>query len=235
MVEKIVNLRSIGASKGERKTPKTHGSRADEVRENLIQAIRSGRYSPGERIRETEVADWLSVSRTPVREAFRRLETEGLLIFESWRGAIIADLNRQQISELYAMREILEGAAAKLAARHIDDAEIDLLEVLLEKSDGENDPGKLAELNRQFHGAIHDSAHNRYLSQTLEQLRNSLALLKGTTYSVPGRADEVTAEHQAIVAAIRARKPDAAETAAREHIAAAQKARLRLLMEEGLS
>ncbi|MDA9008803.1 GntR family transcriptional regulator [Alphaproteobacteria bacterium] len=238
MLEKIVKLELSKPikSKSERTRVGNQGSRADDVKERVVEAIRGGRYQPGERIRETEVADWLSVSRTPVREAFRRLESEGLLVFESWRGAIVADLNRQQISELYAMREVLEGAAARLAARHIDEAEIELLSMLLERSNRQDASAeKLAELNRQFHEAIYASAHNRYLSQTLEQLRNSLALLKGTTYSVPGRRETIAQEHQAILDAISARNPEAAEIAARAHIVAAQRARLRLLIEEELS
>ena len=208
------------------------GSRADQVRERIREAIRSGRYKPGDRIRETEVADWLDVSRTPVREAFRRLESEGLLTFESWRGVVVADLDRQQVSELYAMREVLEGAAARLAARHIDDCEIEVLELLLDRADKtNNDPATLAEINRQFHEMIYGAAHNRYLTQTLEQLRNALALLRGTTFAVPGRAETAAREHRAILDAIRRRDSNNAEAAARAHIEAAHRARLRLLLE----
>ena len=210
----------------------SHAPRAAQVQQQILEAIRSGRYRPGDRIRETEVADWLNVSRTPVREAFRRLEAEGLLSFESWRGVVVADLDRQQVSELYAMRKALEGAAAKLAARHIDDAEIELLDLLLEQSSNTaTTPEALAEINRQFHETIYAAAHNRYLLQTLEQLRNALALLRGTTYSLPGRAATALKEHKAIVEAIRVRDAEAAEQAARNHIAAAHRCRLRLLIE----
>lgn len=208
-------------------------SRADRVLGRIREGIRSGRYKPGERVRETEVADWLGVSRTPVREALRRLESEGLVSFESWRGVVVADLDRQQIGELYAMREILEGAAARLAARHIDDAGLDLLDLLLARADeAAGDPEALAGINRRFHETIYGAAHNRYLNQTLEQLRNSLALLRGTTFAVPGRPETAAAEHRAILSGIRARDPDTAETAARAHIAAAQRTRLRLLVDE---
>ncbi|MEM8688446.1 MAG: GntR family transcriptional regulator [Pseudomonadota bacterium] len=211
---------------------KSSSPRAEQVRREILQAIQKRRYAPGERITETEVATWLGVSRTPVREAFRRLETEGLLTFQSWRGVVVADLDRQQINELYAMRQALEGTAARLAARHIDEPEIDLLEQLLARSaDVESSVEDLARVNRRFHETIYAAAHNRYLLQTLEQLRNALALLRGTTYAVPGRPASALSEHEAIVSAIRARKPKDAEDAARAHIAAAQKCRLQLMAE----
>lgn len=228
MTGKVVKL----PKRARRRAGGSAASRADYVKERIREAIQAGRYQPGERIRETEVAEWLKVSRTPVREALRRLESEGLVTFMSWRGVVVADLDRQQVSELYAMREVLEGAAARLAARHIGDAEIDLLEGLLSRADAcREDSGALAAINRQFHETIYAAAHNRYLTQTLEQLRNALALLRGTTFAVPGRAGTAAAEHGAILKAIRDRDPDAAEAAARNHIAAAQRARLQLLLD----
>lgn len=208
-------------------------SRAERVLAQIRDGIHAGRYKPGERVRETEVADWLGVSRTPVREALRRLESAGLVVFEPWRGAVVADLDRQQINELYAMREVLEGAAARLAARHIDEAELDVLAVLLDRADAAaDDPDALAAINRTFHETLQRAARNRYLTETLEQLRNALALLRGTTFAVTGRPETAAAEHRAIVAAIGRRDADAAEAAARDHIRAAQKARLRLLLDE---
>jgi DNA-binding GntR family transcriptional regulator len=212
--------------------PARQESRADQVYDRILQAVRSGRYQPGERLREAEVASWLEVSRTPVREALRRLESDGLLTFESWRGVVVSDLNRQQISELYAMREVLEGAAARMAARHIDEAEIELLGLLMEQSEAAvDDSQRLAKLNRKLHQTIYAAAHNQYLSQTLKQQENAIALLRGTTFELPGRAETAASEHRAIVNAICNRDADAAESTARIHIANAQRARLRLILE----
>ena len=202
------------------------------VQQEVRAAIHAGRYGPGERLRETEVADWLAVSRTPVREALRRLEAEGLLTFEPWRGVVVAELDRRQVTELYAMRTILEGAAARLAAQHVGEAEIDLMEGLLARAKTAGDDAEaLAAINRRFHQAIYTGAHNRYLLQSLETLRNALALLRGTTFSVPGRAKAAHREHAAILAAIKARDADRAEQAARDHIRAAERARVRLLFD----
>lgn len=127
MSVKIVHL--------EQPRPREPGnSRADYVGEMIREAIRDGHYKPGEHIPETDVASWLAVSRTPVRKALRRLEAEGLLTFASWRGAVVAELDRQQVSELYAMREVLEAAAARLAAQQIGNVELDILGDLHAKS-----------------------------------------------------------------------------------------------------
>jgi DNA-binding GntR family transcriptional regulator len=207
-------------------------SLAEFVQQQVREAIHAGRYGPGERLRETEVAGWLAVSRTPVREALRRLEAEGLLTFVPWRGVVVAELDRRQVTELYAMRTILEGAAARLAARHVGEAEIDLMEGLLARAKAAGgDAETLAAINRQFHQAIYTGAHNHYLMQSLETLRNSLALLRGTTFSVPGRAKTAHREHAAILAAIKARDADAAEQTARDHIRTAERTRFRMLFD----
>ncbi|MHA1153599.1 MAG: GntR family transcriptional regulator [Alphaproteobacteria bacterium] len=207
-------------------------SRAEYVEARIREAIQDGRYQPGARLRETEIAERLKVSRTPVREALRRLESEGLLGFVPWRGVVVAQLDRRQVMELYAMRAILEGAAAGLAARQVQPAEIDLLDALLARAEAAEDhPTRLASINREFHQAIQAAAHNRYLTQTLDGLRNALALLRGTTFALPGRAAEAQNEHRSILDAIRAHDAEAAETAARAHIAQAERARLRMLLE----
>ena len=106
------------------------------------------------------------------------------------------------------------------------------LEERIDQSLVEEYPALLARLNRKLHQTIYTAAHNQYLLQTLGQLDNALALLRGTTYRVPGRAASAAAEHRDIVEAICRRDAEAAESAARAHIAAAQTARLRLILEE---
>lgn len=200
------------------------------VLEKLRGAIREGRYQPGQRIREVEVAGWLGVSRTPVREAFRRLHADGLLQLTPWRGARVAELDRAQLVELYAMRRVLEGTAAGLAAENASTSEIGFLFELLkkERTAGPN-PARLAEHNRLFHEALYGAAHNRYLLDSLNALADSLALLRPTSYEVPGRAEAARREHVAIADAIKRRDRKAAEKAARAHIAVAEKVRLELL------
>ena len=145
------------------------------VLERLRGAIRDHRYQPGQRIREAEITQWLGVSRTPVREAFRRLQADGLLVLTPWRGAQVVELGRQQVVELYTMRRALEGTAAGSAAEHANAADVDLLFGLIEQDQAaQGEPGRLAEINRRFHEAIHGAAHNRYLLKALNALAEEL-------------------------------------------------------------
>ena len=116
---------------------------------SLREAIRTGRLRPGSRVREKVIADWLEISRTPVREALRRLEADGLLAFEPHRGMVIAELDEPATLELYRMREVLEGAAAAFAARTASEAEIARLHGFLDtEATLLDDAPSLAELNR---------------------------------------------------------------------------------------
>lgn len=209
-----------------------HGteSRGEAAYLRLKDAIQSGELKPGQRIREVEMAERLTMSRTPVREALRRLEADGLLTFAPYRGMVISELDHQAVMELYQMREVLEGTAAGLAARHASEAEVAALKDIIEADPGpDGDPGRLATHNRRFHGAIYRSAHNRYLLKTLNVLGDAMALLGMTTLSLTGRSGTALEEHQEIVDAIEARDPDRAEAAARAHIRAAQRARIRIM------
>lgn len=208
-------------------------SRGEFVRNQIRQAIEEGHFKPGDRMRENDIADWLKVSRTPVREALRLLEAEGLLVFEPWRGVVVAALDRHQIVELYEVRAALEGLAAGLAARYMGDNELHLLGDLIEKIEAVDDPQDTARLNRRFHEAIYIGSHNRFLMQNLNALSSSLALLRGTTFQVPGRIAEVRTEHRAIYDAIKRRDEAAAEAAGREHMRHAELARLKLIAELG--
>lgn len=213
----------------EAEDPFRDASRADYVYRQMRQAIRDGHFRQGERVREEDVARSLGVSRTPVREALRQLQSHGLLDFAAGRGLGVVALDRPQVLELYAMRELLEGAAARLAAQHATPAEVAYIKHLLAEFRQSKDPVRHAAINRAFHGAICDAAHNRYMMQSLHQLSDALALLQGTTFSIKGRPATADLEHQAIVDAIAAGDPDAAETAARAHIRTAQALRMQML------
>jgi DNA-binding GntR family transcriptional regulator len=175
---------------------------------------------------EEEIAQMLGVSRTPVREALQRLQERGLLAVGAGRTLVIAGLSKQQVLELYAMREILEGSAARFAAQHATKGEIEMLDRLLDEfRRHRDDPRMLVSLNRQFHRAICEAAHNRYLIETLDGLHDGLTLLNSNTFRVPPRPSRTDAEHRKIVRAIERRDPETAEQAARDHVRQAQRTR----------
>lgn len=205
------------------------GSRGNQVYNVLINRIRSGDLEPGTRMREEDVANLLGVSRTPVREALNRLQARGL-IENAIGGLAIVELSRPQTMELYAMRANLEGAAARFAAENASPVEIASLKHICGLfSNYKGDASDFARVNKTFHEAIYEAAHNRYLIKMLEDLNDSLALLRDTTFSVSGRAEAAKIEHTKIFAAIEKGEADQAEQAARLHIENARNARLELL------
>jgi DNA-binding GntR family transcriptional regulator len=151
------------------------------------------------------------------------------VLHEPHHGAVVASLDYGQMTELYHMREVLEGSAAGLAATHATATEVEILREMVERDRGLlGDPAALAGTNRAFHRQIRLSARNRFLNATLENMRISLALLAGTTLAVPNRGAESVEEHAVIVAAIEARDATGAEGAARRHIRNAFKVRIGL-------
>jgi DNA-binding GntR family transcriptional regulator len=194
----------------------------------IIDAIDKGLYRPGDRLVESELAERLGVSRTPVREALQRLETQSMLRRDG-RSLIVASLDHNQLAELYAVRAELEALAARLAARHATDEEIAVLGGMV-RDDSRliGDPQALSRANRRFHHQIHLASHNRYLVQQLELVHRSMALMAMTSLAAEGRDAEAVAEHQAIVAAIAAHDGDTAAAALRRHISNAFETRLRI-------
>ncbi len=198
----------------------------------VLAAIRDGIYRPGDPLREEEVATRLGVSRTPVREALGRLQEKGLLEAAPGRGVAVSILSMQQIFELYAMREELEGMVARFAAQHATEAEIANLERINSEFAASTDPAVAAQLNRQFHARLYDAARNRYLRQAVEDLQETIALLPDTTFIQEGRTQTATDEHRTILEAIRHRDREAAEKAAVDHIKAALGVRLQITRAE---
>ncbi len=194
----------------------------------ILEAIDSHIYTPGDRLVESELADRFGVSRTPVREALQRLETQGLLTRDG-RSLIVASLDHTQMSELYVVRGELEGLAAKLAARHATPEEVGVLRDMLEADKAlQDDPQALARANRRFHKQIHLASHNRFLVRQLDLVHRSMALLATTSISAEGRGADTLAEHEEIVQAIERADGDAAYEALRDHISKAYITRLKL-------
>jgi len=196
----------------------------------LLEGIEAGALVPGTRLREAELAKRFGVSRTPIREGLKRLESQGLAVHEPNRGMVIPVLDNDQINELYVVRAVLEGTVARLAAQHATEAEIALLGEMIEADRAvHDDPVRLSDSNRAFHRRLTLASHNRYLTAQIDHMKQFLLLLGGTTFVDPARRDQAIEEHARIVEAIAARDGPAAEAAGRAHIEAAHKARLAAL------
>ena len=194
----------------------------------ILEAIDCHTYKPGDRLVESELADRFGVSRTPIREALQRLETQSLLTRDG-RSLIVASLDHSQLSELYVVRGELEGLAARLAARHAAPEEVKVLRDMLnddQKLIG--DPQALSRANRRFHKQIHLASHNRFLVQQLDLVHRSMALLATTSLTAKGRSEGTLEEHSLIVDAIEAGDGEAADKALRDHISKAFVTRLKL-------
>jgi len=193
----------------------------------ILEAIDVGVYRPGDRLVESELAERFGVSRTPVREALQRLETQSLLARDG-RSLIVASLDHSQLAELYVVRSELEGLAARLAARHANAEEIAVLQEMIEDDKSLVDqPNLLSRANRRFHRQIHLASHNRYLFQQLDLVYRSMALMATTSLAATGRGETALAEHQTIVDAIRNRDEQAAYEALKAHISMAFVQRLK--------
>lgn len=194
----------------------------------ILEAIDGGIYRPGDRLVESELADRFGVSRTPIREALQKLETQSMLTRDG-RSLIVASLDHNQLAELYVVRGELEGLAARLAAQHSTAEEIHVLAAMVAEDHAiVSDPDAMARANRRFHKQIHLASHNRYLVQQLDLVHRSMALMASTSIRAEGRGRATLEEHQTIVDAIAARDGEAAYAALKSHISRAFEVRLRL-------
>ncbi|MEO1284839.1 MAG: GntR family transcriptional regulator [Pseudomonadota bacterium] len=194
----------------------------------ILEAIDGGDFRPGDRLVESDLADRFGVSRTPIREALQRLETQSLLTRDG-RSLIVASLDHNQLAELYVVRAELEGLAAGLAARHASPEEVRVLQDMVQDDHKlMGNPQAMARANRRFHKQIHLSSHNRYLVQQLDLVHRSMALMATTSLAAVGRDEDALKEHSAIVEAIHAGDVATATEALRSHISKAFVTRLKL-------
>lgn len=192
----------------------------------VLAAIDDGTYLPGDRLVESELAERFGVSRTPVREALQRLETQSVLVRDG-RSMVVSSLDHDQLGELYVVRAELEALAARLAAQHAAPEEVRVLrELVTQDMELLGNPQKLSRANRRFHRQLHLASHNRYLIQQLEMVHRTMALMATTTFAVEGRDLSALEEHEAIVKAIEERDGDAAAEALKSHISMAYQTRL---------
>lgn len=197
------------------------------VFEHLREAIIKGKLRPGERLMEMQLADEMGVSRTPVREAIRKLELEGLVIMIPRRGAYVADLSIKDVAETFEIRSALEALAASLAAERITPEEAEEMERILVRIGAaieEDDMQQLVALDEEYHNLLYKASRNDRLMQILNNLREQIQRFRVTTLAVPGRVRVALQEHRNIAEAISERNAELAHQLALEHIENAENA-----------
>jgi DNA-binding GntR family transcriptional regulator len=202
----------------------------DEIR----RAIREGRIATGAHLTEVDIAGWLGMSRTPVREAMRRLQSEGLLLNQPFRGALVMRLDVEDMRQMFAVRELLEPAATAACAVRASNAEIVVLrEILARESRLLGDPAALIPINREFHNLILEAARNQFLSRAIAAVYSLIPLLGDSNLLDKPHAREAHAQHLAIVEAIAGRDAKRAETLSREHVRHSLSCRLSRIASNG--
>jgi DNA-binding GntR family transcriptional regulator len=193
----------------------------EQVYEQVRDSIRSGALVPGQRIDQAGLARRFGTSIVPVREALARLQADGLVRLVAHRGAFVEQMSPEMLIDIYAMRELLEEDAARLAAAHIGEAELARLDELLTQMDAaitREDYAALFVLNREFHFTIYCAAHRTHLLQIITQLWDQGDHYRRIYTELPERARRAQAEHRAIIEACRRRDPDAMGITARHHV-----------------
>lgn len=206
----------------------------DWVYEELKGAIVDLRLAPGEPLREATLAEQLGVSKTPIRQALTMLEQEGLVETTSFKGAVVAGYSRQDLLEIYELRELLENAAARAAAESMsreDRARLDRVSRESRKLKRGNDAAGLAALVSEFDDVLFDQVHNTRIRAMIDNLRAHLTRIGHLTEGIPGRVEASVDEHEKIVKAISARDPELAEQYMRDHIHSVRDDQLRALGE----
>ena len=211
-----------------RKVTEPDMSQGEAAYARLLTEIRSGAFQPGDRLREVDVAERLSLSRTPVREALRRLEADGIVEHRPRLGAVIRQLSHAELVELYEMRTVLERTAAEMAAKHAATAEIDALRDI-NAALAVSAPDQAAALNQDFHRGIYHATRNRFLLEAARSLNNALLLLRPTTLDDPDRIRIVAGQHEEMLHAMAIGDATAAGEAAEVHLQTSLRHRLKVL------
>jgi DNA-binding GntR family transcriptional regulator len=192
----------------------------------------SGRLRPGDHLPEEHLARQFGVSRTPVREAILRLETEQLAERIPRRGLVVRGVPEREVLEIYTVRASLDALAARLAAIQslpADRAHLRWINQQLAEAAGRGEDTAMAGLNIRFHEAVCEAAHNGMLLRFMRQIHDWVHRFGETTFSYPGRPQAAVAEHEHVLEAIEAGDPDAAEQLARDHMISAQQVRMEML------
>ena len=209
----------------------------ETVCEALRDAIKRGILEPGERLMEVQLAEELGISRTPVREAIRKLEQEGYVIMMPRRGTYVSSVSVHDVKEIFEIRSALESLSTGLATRRIEPDELETLQKLLVEIEGhikDNNIEKIVETDVKFHGLLYQVSRNERLVSIISNLKEQLARFRTLSMSYPGRLQETLEEHRKMVEAIASGDVDAARDAAEHHMEQAEETLLKAMRKNKL-
>lgn len=197
----------------------------DVVFENLREAIVEGKLKPGQRLMEVQLAEQLGVSRTPVREAIRKLELEGLVVMLPRKGAYVANMSLKDIIDVLEIRASLEGLAASLAAERINESDLQKMYKIAEEfkqSTMDADVEALLRKDVEFHECIFKATNNKKLHQVINSLWEQVYRFRVTYMSDYDSSINIVEEHNLIIDAIKKGDSELAKKYATEHIEKAE-------------
>ena len=204
----------------------------DVVFETLREAILKGVIKSGERLMENQLAEEMGVSRTPVREAIRKLEQEGFVVVMPRKGAYVSEMSYRDVHEVYEIRASLESLACGLAAERVTPSEIEEMERYLVEEREYLDNNELVltvNIDIGLHSVIYQAARNEKITHLISKLKDQVYRLRSTSIMLPGRKKASLLEHQEIVEAISERDVELAQRLGQEHVEHAEQAMLELL------
>lgn len=202
-IDAVIAKRSFAVRK---KPIERHQTLREKILETIRDAILRGSLKPGERVSEPELAERFGISRTPIREAFRQLESEGYLQVIPRKGAVVASLSERDVEEFYAIKIILEGFAARMAAEKMSMKDIEKLEAIndkLKKLADEEDVKNFFKVHDEFHEVFIKAAGNEKLLELINQLIMRFKRLRLASLSQPGRMNVSVQEHEQLIEAFK--------------------------------
>ena len=193
---------------------KRHLTLREGIVEFIKEAIIKGRLKPGERVPEPELAERFGISRTPIREAFRQLESEGFITFTPRKGAVVSPITDKDVIEFYAIKGLLEGYAAKMACRKIGDKEIQCMQDLnsqMTRCSDKSDVKNFFKLDNQMHDVFLKLCGNDKLCNLIHTIVQQFERFRRAALSLPGRMPSSVKQHAEIIEAFKKREVDLVE------------------------
>lgn len=191
---------------------------SEKIYDKLKKLIMEGELEKGTKITETAIANIFDVSPTPVREAFKKLSSEGLIEITSWKGVVVKGFDQKDLLEIYECREALESMAGKLAAQNITENDIQILENILRQCDETDEIKKIIDLNTTFHNEIIRIAANERLKKLLNDLINVILYDRDISNRYLIRRAEIQKEHFDILKALKEKDINESSKLISQHI-----------------